>query len=353
MSVWTNFLAARGAVFDGDRKSVASFGDPAAELAGARDRAVICDLAPLGVISVAGPDAAAFLQGQLTNDLLSLAPGASQLTAWCSPKGRMLANFLARRVDGVTFELMLPATLLDSVRKRLTLFVLRSKLTISDASEASVRLGAGGPDAAAAIRRLFGRVPALLRSVVTADGEVVALPGGRFVCWASAQHAGHLWNRLAEASRPAGFPVWEWLTIQAGVPVITQPTADRFVPQMANWDALDGVSFQKGCYTGQEIVARTQYLGRLKERLVLAHVDGTVPVPGDRLYSAAFGDQACGSVVNAASAPGGGADLLAVLQLTARDSGAVRLGAQDGRTVSLLPLPYSIPAAAPPRARSM
>jgi folate-binding protein YgfZ len=351
MSVWTDFLATRGALFD--RQSVTSFGDPAAELAAARDHAVVCDLTPLGVLRVAGPDAADFLQGQLTSDVLSLAPGASQLTAWCSPKGRMLANFLVRRIDGAAFELMLPLTLLDTVRTRLSLFVLRSKLTIGDASGASVRVGVGGPDASVAIRGVFGDAPALLRSMATTDGAVVALRGGGFVVHTEPQQATALWDRLAAAARPAGFPVWQWLTIQAGVPVITPPTADRFVPQTANWDALDGVSFQKGCYTGQEIVARTQYLGRLKERLVLAHVDADAdaPAPGDRLYSPAFGDQPCGTVVNAASAPGRGADLLAVLQLAARDDGAVHLGAPDGRELALLPLPYPLPAAALPRGR--
>lgn len=349
MSVWTDFLATRGALFD--RQSVASFGDPAGELAAARDHAVVCDLAPLGVLRVTGPDAADFLQGQLTNDVVSLAPGASQLTAWCSPKGRMLANFLVRRIDSAAFELMLPVTLLEAVRTRLSLFVLRSKLTISDASGASVRLGVGGPDASVAIRSVLGDAPALLRSMTTTDGAVVALHGGRFVVHTGPQQATALWDRLAAAMRPAGFPVWQWLTIQAGVPVITPPTADQFVPQMANWDALDGVSFQKGCYTGQEIVARTQYLGRLKERLVLAHVDAEAPVPGDRLYSPAFDGQPCGTVVNAASAPGGGADLLAVMQLAARDNGAVHLGAPDGRELALLPLPYPLPAAALPRGR--
>jgi hypothetical protein len=140
------------------------------------------------------------------------------------------------------------------------------------------------------------------------------------------------------------------LTIRAGVPIITPSTADLFVPQAANWDALGGISFQKGCYAGQEIVARTQYLGRLKERLVLAHFDGTPPAAGERLYSAEFGDQACGTVVNAAAAPDGG-DLLAVLQLAAAESGDLHLGALDGMPLNLQALPYPVPAPAAPRGR--
>jgi hypothetical protein len=180
---------------------------------------------------------------------------------------------------------------------------------------------------------------------------VLALPGGRYVTFAPPQIAPALWERLTASARPAGAGAWQWLTIRAGVPVITPSTADQFVPQAANLDALGGINFQKGCYTGQEIVARTQYLGRLKERLVLAHVDGAAPGPGARLYSPAFDAQACGIVVNAAAAPAGGSDLLAVLQLAAADSGDVRVDARDGRRLVLLPLPYTLPVAAPRRDR--
>ncbi|MEO8741154.1 MAG: folate-binding protein, partial [Casimicrobiaceae bacterium] len=350
MTDWIAFLAEHGARID--RATVVSFGDSPAELEAARDHAVVCDLAPLGVLRVAGPDAAAFLQGQLTNDVVSLRADTSQLAAWCSPKGRMLANFLVRRLDETAFELIFSRSLLESVRKRLQMFVLRAKVTIEDASAASIRLGVGGLAAATVLGDTQGAVPALHQwSTSTAGVAVTALPGGRYMAVALPQHAQAWWRGLAGVARPAGFPAWEWLTIRAGVPMITATTSDQFVPQAANFDALGGVNFQKGCYTGQEIVARTQYLGRLKERLTLAHVDGASPAPGDRLYSTVFGDQACGSIVNVAAAPGGGHDLLAVLQNAARDSGDVRLAVPDGRKLALLPLPYPMPEAAPPRAR--
>ena len=155
--------------------------------------------------------------------------------------------------------------------------------------------------------------------------------------------AEQFWDRVSSAARPAGFPVWQWLTIRAGVPIITPATTDRLVPQMANWDALAGVSFRKGCYTGQEIVARTQYLGRLKERTFLAHVDGPPPGSGEKLYSTTFGDQSCGTVLNAAVAPGGGSDLVATLQIAAAQSGDVRIGSPDGPAITVLPLPYPLP----------
>src|SRR5205085_5278499 len=112
--------------------------------------------------------------------------------------------------------------------------------------------------------------------------------------------------------------------------IVTAAMSDRLIPQMANWDALEGVSFRKGCYTGQEIVARNHYLGRLKERTFLAHVDAAPPEPGDKLYGAAFSEQACGTVINAARAPDGGSDLVAAVQIAAVQAGDVRLGAPDG-----------------------
>jgi len=120
-----------------------------------------------------------------------------------------------------------------------------------------------------------------------------------------------------------------------------------FLPQALNLDALGALAFDKGCYAGQEIVARTQYLGRLKERLCLAHVDAAPPAAGARLYAGNFGDQPCGTVVAAAPAPGGGADLLAVAQLASLD-GDLRLGARDGHPLALLPLPYPVPAGTRP-----
>jgi folate-binding protein YgfZ len=349
MTRWADFLARRGARLD--RGTVKSFGDIAAELAAARDGAVVCDLAPLGVLCVSGPDAAQFLHGQLTSDVQALERGAWQYSAWCSPKGRMLADFVVRRAHEERFDLMFSANLLETIRKRLGMFVLRSKVTIEDASAASVRLGVGGPKAEAAVRAAWGALPSAQQSVEVGGSAVITLPGRRWIAWLEPASAPSVWERLAASALPVGFPTWEWLTIRAGVPLITPPTSDQYIPQMVNWDALDGVSFGKGCYSGQEIVARMHYLGRLKERLALAHVDAPPPAAGERLFGPSFGDQACGSVVNAAPAPGVGADLLAVLQLAARDAGEVRVGSHNGPALTLLPLPYALTETAAPRGR--
>jgi len=341
MTSWTEFLVRRGATFDDD--TVTRFSAPDEELAAARDAAVVCDLTPLGTMRVAGPDAAAFLQGQFTNDVAALATGTAQYSAWCSPRGRMLANFLLLRTEATTFELLLPASMIAAVRKRLTMFVLRSKLTLEDTSGESIRIGVGGPSAENALRAASIDPPARFQCRTLDGGLIVAVPGGRYIALMQPAFAEAFWDRVSNAARPAGFAVWQWLTIRAGIPVVTAATTDRLVPQMANWDALDGVSFRKGCYTGQEIVARTQYLGRLKERTALAHVDGPPPVPGDKLYSSAFGEQSCGTVLNAAASPGGGSDLVAALQIAAMQSGDVRIGSPDGIAITLLPLPYPLP----------
>jgi folate-binding protein YgfZ len=173
---------------------------------------------------------------------------------------------------------------------------------------------------------------------------VITLSDNRFLVVAAADHAPTLWNTLAAKAKAAGFPCWTWLSVRAAEPTVTPPTQEAFIPQMLNLDALDAIAFGKGCYTGQEIVARTQYRGRLKERLVLAHFEA-LPAAGDRLFAPSFGDQPCGTVVNAAPCPDGGSDFLAVAQIAAAADAAMRLKAPDGPQIVLLPLPYGLPAA--------
>jgi len=305
--------------------------------------AVFCTAPELGLLAFSGPDAEPFLQGQLSNDLKTLAPGSVQLSSYNSAKGRMLATLLIWRDGPESFRALVAADLAETLRKRLSMFVLRSKLTVTDRSSADRVLGIGGARARDAVHAVFGAVPAAGHVQVGETTTIVALPDGRLFVVAPAALAESLRSNLATAATEVSSEVWRWLGIRAGMPMIVAATQDLFVPQTANWDLLGGVSFHKGCYTGQEIIARTQYLGRLKERMHLFHADGAIPPPATRLYGAVFGDQACGTVVDAAPAPDGGCDLLAVLQLTALE-GALHLAAPDGPAMALLPLPYSLPA---------
>ena len=327
--------------------------DAGAALVAARDAAVVCDLAPLRLLAIGGADAATFLQGQLSTDINAFSPDACRHASFNSPKGRMLANFMLWRnpaVDG-GFLALIPADISRSVAKRLSLYVLRSKVTLDDVSDDTIRLGVGGPGGADALAAAQGGIPAAFARSMVGSTTVLGLPGSRFVVVAPLALAETTRAQLLLQASAATYEVWQWLTIRAGVPVVTAATQDLFVAQTANWDLLDGIDFRKGCYTGQEIIARTQYLGRLKERTFLFHAGASAVPPGTRIFSTAFGDQPCGTVVNAAAAPGGGCDLLAVLQLAAADRGDARLGAPDGPLLAPLPLPYAVPAAGTPRGR--
>jgi len=289
----------------------------------------IADLSHNALIAITGDDATAFLHGQFTNDVEALKAGGAQWNGWCSPKGRLLATFpLVKRPDG--YLAMLPADIAPAIAKRLAMFVLRSKVKIRDASAEYERHGLAGPDAAAIARELEGQ-----------DGVVVtALGSDLFVVLAPPNdpRIAALKGRLPAA----GAEAWQHAMIQAGIPTIVGATQEAFVPQMANFELIGGVSFKKGCYPGQEIVARTQYRGGLKRRMALAHVDAAAaPAPGQSVYSAEFGEQSAGTVVNAATAPGGGYDLLVVAQIESLRQGNLRLGSPDGAPITIRAYPAS------------
>ena len=291
---------------------------------------LVADLSHNALLRVTGDDAAAFLHGQFTNDVESLGAGEAQWNGWCSPKGRLLATFLLlRRADG--FVVMLPAEIAPAVAKRLAMFVLRSKVKIADASGEYARLGIAGPGAAAFVAAHWGTAPSPMRVAENEKGACVALDAERFVVLVPEAAAAAFRETLPGAWKRAGADDWEWTTIQAGIPVIVAATQEAFVPQMANFELVGGVSFKKGCYPGQEIVARTQYRGILKRRMALAHVaGGERPQPGDSVYSRAFPDQSAGTIVNAAPAPGGGFDVLVVAQLEALAQKDLRWKTPDG-----------------------
>ena len=265
------------------------------------------------LLAVTGDDATAFLHGQLTNDVESLKPGEAQWNGWCSAKGRLLATFLlVKRPEG--YWIVLPAEIAPAIAKRLGMYVLRSKVKIADVTAQHTLLGLVGP------------VPGSegVRIPLGADRNVLVAPQG-----------------AALPQAPAGTPdEWDRELIHAGIPVIVAATQDQFVPQMVNFELLGGVSFKKGCYPGQEIVARTQYRGILKRRMALAHVEGAArPAPGQPAYSSAFGDQAAGMVVNAAPAPGGGFDLLVVAQIDSLRAGDLRLDSLQGPPLRIVSHP--------------
>lgn len=341
---WNQFLIENHAEIDPENEL--RFGDPKDEVRAAATNGVVAPLLQRSVIRVSGEDAEEFLLGQFTNDLRLLDDQHTQLSAYCTAQGRALAVFrVLRKQDG--WLLILPTNLRDSIVNRLRMFVLRSKVVLEPLDE-SVVLGVSGASSAAAIQDLVGSTPSETDSCASSK-DITAIRVGtrrtRFEIIVPVEQAPELWQRLTALLRPVGTTPWEWLDIQDGIPIVLPETSETFVPQMINLDALDGISFKKGCYPGQEIVARMHYLGRLKQRMYGAHVDANdVPRAGDKLFADSFGDQAAGTVVSARVAPTGGSDLLAVIQIEAAENGVVHLGASDGPTLTLGELPYSLPA---------
>ncbi len=345
MTAWTEFLSSQGAVLNDDGIAVRFSGEAAgsaAELAAAETETVVADLSHFGLIAFSGDEAQTFLHGQITNDLRNLNEQGAVFAGYLSAKGRMLANFLVmKRGDDVL--VMLPAALRESIQKRLSMFILRSKVKARDAGPEWVRLGINGPLATAALSDALGFALPVERMGM-AHGEqvfVLRLDDQRFDVFVETDAAAALWQKLTARCRPVGAPVWDWLLVQAGVPMVQPQTQDHFVPQMANMEILGAVSFNKGCYPGQEIVARSQYLGKVKRRLFLAHVAAEAQ-PGDELYSADLPDQVAGQIANAAAAPGGGCDVLAVVHSSSVEAGDVRLKARDGARLEFRPLPYPV-----------
>jgi len=292
------------------------------------------ELKRLGMLSCTGDDAREFLHAQLTNDFSALAADRARYAGWCSAKGRLLANFLVvPQAQG--FLLQLSRDLAPAVAKRLSMFVLRAKVKVTDASNEWTQFGLWGSGAAERLAALGMPVP---------TGDLVVAPDADAVVVRITQQHFVLLVKAAQRDRVPGNSdegAWALEEIRAGRPLVVQATQDLFVPQMVNLERLGAVDFKKGCYPGQEIVARTQYRGVLKRRMVRARV-AAAAAPGNDLYADDLPGQASGTVVNAAPAPEGGSELLAVVQISSlENAAAIRFGAADGPQLELLPLPFA------------
>lgn len=346
---WTDTLASLGARFHIDEASqVEDFGRPlaAAELA----EGFVAPVTDLGLIAVQGEDAASFLHNQLTNDVEHLGRNEARLAGYCTPKGRLQATFLVWR-DPDTVFLQLPRAIQAPLQKRLSMFVLRAKAKLRDATTEApfaAVLGLGGAKAETALRRHVATLPDAPYGKVEGEfGTVIrlldAFKAPRYLWLATVEAASGALPALAGELALGGTQAWQLAAIHAGVPQITAATQEQFVPQMVNLELLGGVNFKKGCYPGQEIVARSQYLGKLKRRTALATVANPAARAGDEVYSMEDPGQPCGMVVNAAPNGLGGADLLVELKLGALGED-VRHGAAGGPALRFEQMPYHLDA---------
>lgn len=275
----------------------------------------LAKLKQYGLLQVAGEDARAFLHAQLTNDIENLAPGTARYAGWCSAKGRLLATFLVVPAPG-GYLMQLALDLVPVVAKRLSMFILRSKVKITDITANWAQFGQWAPVTGGPL------------SVVETDGTVtVCIDAERSLLLVPESSAG---SYLPDA--PAA--EWALAEIRAGRPLIAHATQDQFVPQMVNFELAGGVDFKKGCYPGQEIVARAQYRGAVKRRMV--RLRGAVLQPGQEIYCDDMPGQASGTVVNSA-----GDEALAVLQVSAIEAKSPIRAEPHSVALEVLSLPYS------------
>ena len=303
-----------------------------------------------GVIRARGAEAASFLQGQLTNDVATLDSAHARLAGFCSAKGRLQASFLVWKPAADELLLACSASVLPATLKRLSMFVMRSRCKLSDASGEVALWGVMGQ---AARRLLQGAEVGQIR--VDEGATLIRLADGGGNGGRDAEGAARCLLVLAADALDAALPgalgalpattldAWRLGEVRSGIPVIEAATVDQFVPQMLNYELVGGVDFQKGCYPGQEVVARSQYRGTVKRRMFLFDVDAPA-APGQEVFHSADAGQPAGMVVNAAPRSDGlGASTLVEVKLAALAGGSLHLGAPAGATLRRADLPYAVP----------
>lgn len=288
----------------------------------------------MGVIRVIGEDAASFLQGQLTQDVALLGLSEARLAAFCNPKGRMQASFVVFKRSPDEILMVCSRDILPATLKRLSMFVMRAKAKLSDASDEFTLLGLTGE----AVMSQGGDASRVWSKTDAASANLVVLPladGTARALWCA-----------PVGTPPPVFPEialdqWQWLSVHSGIAMITQPIFEAFVPQMLNYESVGGVNFKKGCYPGQEIVARSQFRGTLKRRAYIVHADAALSV-GQEVFHSADVEQPCGLVAAAAPAPGGGFEAIVSIQTAAAIDGSLTAVSASGAALTLLPLPYPL-----------
>jgi len=317
----------------------------AGELELAMARPVLATLDDVGMLTVRGPDAVTFLNGQLTIDVARIGAEGWQLGAYCSVKGRVLAIFEAWRDDDA-FHLVMPRERVAVLASRLSRYILRAKVSLHADPGEWLFWGLTGPGLLPLLGRAGLRVPQAPWTHCTCGPglHLARLPaspatGDRLLLLAAPGTDGS-WRRSLSELAQVGSPVWWWSKIDAGLPDVFLNTEERYVPQSLNLDVLGGIHFGKGCYPGQEVVARSQYLGKLKRRMFHAHASSALA--GEDVRSEGSSGEGIGSVVMAAGSPGGGVDLLLECPTDAAQGGFLRLAREGPVELALRPVPYPI-----------
>ena len=293
----------------------------------------VATLSHLGVIKIEGDDAAKFIHGQLTQDFSLLDTNTARLAAFCSPKGRMLASFVGFKRSPTEIWLVCSRDILPTTLKRLSMFVMRAKARLTDVSEEFVVYGLIG----SATKNIANG-----SATIWAKGEIDAASVVNL--HPALGNPRQLWVAPRDGSAPSGetvvFDLWNWAEVRSGVGSISAPTVEAFVPQMINYESVGGVNFKKGCYPGQEVVARSQFRGTLKRRAFVIHADHPMAA-GDQVFGPQEDSEPVGTVLQGAASPLGGSDAIVSVQLAAVEGGLF-LGSHSGAPLEVLPLPYDL-----------
>lgn len=345
---WLSFLVRHGAqLSETEPHDIVGFQPPSLPVSA--NQSFICALPTLGLTQVSGEEAAHFLHSQLTNDVEHLGNDEARLAGYCTPKGRMLASLLMWRSKQGIF-LQMPREIRAAVQKRLQMFVLRAKVKLTDVTDQFAILGMAGDEVKAAIAPWFDTLPATPYAKIDSQmGTLVRIAdtdhAKRYLWIAPVDIAERAWPQLTATLTPRAASVWRLTDIRAGIPRIVKATQEQFVPQMVNFELVGGVNFRKGCYPGQEIVARSQYLGKLKRRMMYAIVATQEAVSaGMEVFSSVDAEQPCGMVVNAEAATPESTECLVELKVGLLEQGSVHLGSAAGPALTFEPLPYDLPA---------
>ena len=339
---WRQFLVEQHAIID-DNSVVDFESDDLPVNQSTED--VLCDLSARGLISISGADAVSFMQGQFTTNVPDVTPTDGQLSAWCSPKGRVLTIFTLL-AHGEGYLLMMPSDLVSTIVKRLKLYVLRSQVVVEDITqEHLVCIGCQGRQAETMLKQSFAELPCQPYRVNRSNEGVTAIrvPGlfPRYELLGPVDSMMSLWTQLAHHLPARAQAAWSLGDLLAGVPNIRTETTDEYLPQMLNLELIGGVDFNKGCYTGQEIVARTHYLGKVKRRMYLGGVQSnSTPLRGSTLIDGKT-NKHLGKIVEAVRKADGGCLALAVVKVDCLDTASsVHLDTLDGPEVQLSTFPY-------------
>ncbi len=351
LQYWHEFVKEQGGIFAGP--NLLHFGLPQQELSALGIQDCIIPLTTLGTLSFHGVDAKQFLQGQITSNVNDITPQQSGLSAHCNLKGRMQSLFRIFQIEtppASTYHLCMPTEIIDSALLDFKKYALFSKVTIESAQHI-VGLGLYGPTADA---RLYEHIPqtktllkpydCLTQIIGGATYTICRLPGQhpRYDIWAKPEDMSNLWLRLITHCKPVLPTSWELLEIQSGIPTIYQKTIGEILPHHANLSILNGISYTKGCYLGQEIIARMQYKGKIKKHLYRAFIQDSKekPTPGALVYADVPSNES-GIVLRVAENSYGAIELLLVLDDQANNFNNVCLYSADGPKVHRLDLPYS------------